>query len=769
MSPLAARWQKLRPFAVPALVFLALVLALFWRLWTPIDGARRTFGWDAQWEYWGDLAFQLDAYRAGELPLWNPFDRAGYPFHADPQAGLLYPPNWVLLFVGALTGGAAWWLVAVKCTFHFWLAGLGVYAFLRRRGTPTFACYAGGLLFILTYPYVHNLFSALNWSMAWAPWALLAIDAWAERPERGRAALVALAVAMGILAGAWAAVWYSLLVAIPYGAWAVLHHRGRAADPRAYLRAALGSAALAALLLGAMVAAQLDATTALVAETVRDTRDLDFIAITAFTADDLVSFVVPRFPGENCYFGIAAIAWVVALLTLRPSPRTFVLASIALLGVLCAWGDILGFLPFSASAFPPFGFFRRAHRYLFVTALPFALLAAEGLAFLATLEGAELRRRVATGLVRFLSLAALFMGLAFAIKATTPHQVEPYREAFGLGFASAAVAAWLCRQLLLADGRWRLTHAWLAVVALGLDLLIARAPVIDRNMHAVPDVTADRELAALAGVPREARLYDREYLKFRPGIRHELRDLGGYEGDPLALRRYARMRDAVTARPAALGHANVRWLLESDKKATRKSEPGALRPVKKGIYEVAKVAPTVMWVDRAIVVDGDDRAALTELLRHAPGTTVVLERGTLPAGFAALATVGDEHAPAVAGRLTRLERNRVTAEIDAPAEGVVVVHEAVHPGWRATVDGVPTPIVPANALFRGVLVGAGHHALEFTYAAPRAVALAPLSLLAMLTALALAWRGCRSSCRRDDSPAPPPADSPARRDDEPAV
>ena len=87
--PLARRLAS--SYAIAAIVFLLALMALFWRLWTPIDGARRTFGWDAQWEYWGDLQFQLDAYSDGDLPLWNPYDRAGYPFHTDPQAGIFYP------------------------------------------------------------------------------------------------------------------------------------------------------------------------------------------------------------------------------------------------------------------------------------------------------------------------------------------------------------------------------------------------------------------------------------------------------------------------------------------------------------------------------------------------------------------------------------------------------------------------------------------------------------------------------------------------------
>ncbi|HEY8142804.1 MAG TPA: hypothetical protein VIG06_09035, partial [Kofleriaceae bacterium] len=218
-------------YAVAALVFLLLLMALFWRLWTPIDGARRTFGWDAQWEYWGDLQFQLDAYADGDLPLWNPYDRAGYPFHADPQAGILYPGTWLLLGGAALSGGADYWWIAVKVVLHFWLACFGTWVYLRRRGVHPAACYVGGFVFILSYPYLHNVFSALNWSMAWTPWVLAAIDHFAARPTRARGALLALAGAMCTLAGAPASFWYSLLVIAPYGVWAMIAG-ARAAGPR---------------------------------------------------------------------------------------------------------------------------------------------------------------------------------------------------------------------------------------------------------------------------------------------------------------------------------------------------------------------------------------------------------------------------------------------------------------------------------------------------------------------------------------------------------
>src|SRR5688572_8883832 len=241
-------WRRIAPYAVPAAVFLVIVLALFWRAWTPIEGERRAFAWDAKWEYWGDLELQADALAAGELPLWNPHDRLGYPFHTDPQAGTLYPPQWPLIAAAAATD-SPWWLVSVKVLLHFELAALGMFAVLRRRKLPAVCCYLGGIIAITSYPMLHNAFSALNWSFAWAPWWLLAAEAWVERPSWGRALAMAVTSALCALAGGWAAFFYGGLVVGPIAlAGVIATARAKVGDERrAYLRrlAITGGAAAA--------------------------------------------------------------------------------------------------------------------------------------------------------------------------------------------------------------------------------------------------------------------------------------------------------------------------------------------------------------------------------------------------------------------------------------------------------------------------------------------------------------------------------------------
>ena len=75
--------RTIAPYAIPVAVFAVIILVLFWRAWTPIEGERRAFAWDAKWEYWGDLQHEADALRGGELPMWNPHDRLGYPFYTN--------------------------------------------------------------------------------------------------------------------------------------------------------------------------------------------------------------------------------------------------------------------------------------------------------------------------------------------------------------------------------------------------------------------------------------------------------------------------------------------------------------------------------------------------------------------------------------------------------------------------------------------------------------------------------------------------------------
>jgi arylsulfatase A-like enzyme len=60
----------------------------------------------------------------------------------------------------------------------------------------------------------------------------------------------------------------------------------------------------------------------------------------------------------------------------------------------------------------------------------------------------------------------------------------------------------------------------------------------------------------------------------------------------------------------------------------------------------------------------------------------------------------------------------VVIEAEAPEPGLLVLTDTCYPGWRASVDGAPAPILGANYLFRGVELTPGKHVIEFRFHSP---------------------------------------------------
>jgi uncharacterized membrane protein YfhO len=83
--------------------------------------------------------------------------------------------------------------------------------------------------------------------------------------------------------------------------------------------------------------------------------------------------------------------------------------------------------------------------------------------------------------------------------------------------------------------------------------------------------------------------------------------------------------------------------------------------------------------------------------------------------------------------------------MDSP--GTVIVSDAWFPGWKAEVDGQPTPIERAYGMIRGVAVGKGRHHLRMTYQPVTLYIGAGLALLGLLICggLHLATRHAASS------------------------
>ncbi len=65
--------------------------------------------------------------------------------------------------------------------------------------------------------------------------------------------------------------------------------------------------------------------------------------------------------------------------------------------------------------------------------------------------------------------------------------------------------------------------------------------------------------------------------------------------------------------------------------------------------------------------------------------------------------------------IRRYENTKVVIDVEAAEPGFVVLHDVWHPWWTAAIDGIETPILQANVLFRAVQMPAGRHVLTFAF------------------------------------------------------
>lgn len=100
------------------------------------------------------------------------------------------------------------------------------------------------------------------------------------------------------------------------------------------------------------------------------------------------------------------------------------------------------------------------------------------------------------------------------------------------------------------------------------------------------------------------------------------------------------------------------------------------------------------------------------------GTQVMLEEGPfagLPLVRPRLGQPLDPTTVPPAARVTDLSSDRLRIETPDGPGGFLVLTDLYHRGWRARVDGQPTPVYLANFLFRAIYLPPGAHTVDFVF------------------------------------------------------
>lgn len=150
--------------------------------------------------------------------------------------------------------------------------------------------------------------------------------------------------------------------------------------------------------------------------------------------------------------------------------------------------------------------------------------------------------------------------------------------------------------------------------------------------------------------------------------------------------------------------------LEDGRTGSSLSPPadGRLRRIQTGdlkVYENLAAQPRAFLA--TAVLRRTEEAALNALPGLAAGGAVIAPDAVPPG------TLGDPTAPPVDLVEYRPERVVVRARPTQPT--LLVLSDSYFPGWKARVDGVPTPIIRANHQFRAVPLEPGSHTVEFSF------------------------------------------------------
>jgi hypothetical protein len=653
MNKVPRRWTR---DAIALLIIVVIWLAFFWRLFTPVAADRvQLASGDFTLQFLAFRRFGLSEMQQGRWPLWLPCVDSGYPYVADPQAASFYPPA-LLNYAGhLLSGGPEFSLAALQleATLHVLLAAVTAYAFLRGEVQARWAALIGALAFGFGgYLLSYPMLQlAILETAAWLPAILWALRRVIRLGTLQSAALAGCLLAVCALAGHPQTLLMTAYLAVAYFAFSVW--RARLRFSRAVLL--LTAAGMLALLL-------------------------------------------------------SAIQWLPTLEFMRLSSRAELTVETA--GTGFPFSDVVQFVaPGSVSQYSP----------LYIGLLPLAL------ALLAL--GAVLTKRIkgeVSARIVFWAVAAL-VALMISFGNRTPLFEVLYnfapgfrlfrdqeRHALIVVWALSVLAAYGCDFLLarasMSVRRW-LPVALVLIVVIDLALANARsanwAPPYD-PFPVQPALQAVRNDAADA----DYRLHNEQRLPGHAACTAGLREVGGitpihigaYQSFIKQVPREVRWQllnvgYVVTWRSGLDGH------LGQPIDATLLDQQGAGKDATY-TYRLSEDHPRA-WIVHEVAVNADRDAIYTAL---AMPDFDARRSAYVPAPIEVVANQAIEPVSVVISHPDRLV---VDAGLTTP--GLLVLSEVNYPGWTATVNDSPAPIIEVNGVLRGVALPAGAARVEMSY------------------------------------------------------
>lgn len=725
--------------------------------------------------------FWADQVRSGHFPLWYPYDGLGQPYVGMVISGAFHPFN--LLFLVLSLGGA----MSASVLLCYPLALTGTFLLCRRWEMGLAPALLAGALFAFN-GYLIGITNNLPYLMSASafPLAFWAADRFFSQPSLLACGTAALLLALVLFGGDSQSFAVAATLVIPLG----LCSRTRRHLSRTLLLV-LGLLALTALfalpqLVSALqvVHAGNPGTRALSDATVwsvSPARIFDLLVGPVWAAHfhsnagyqslarSLSSGPFRSLWVDSLFLGVLPVTLAaVGVSSARKRVRTWVLVAVGAILFWLALGSFGGLYPLAFRWIPlwrPFRYPVKLMPYVL-----FALSVGAGWGLQVCLER-ERYRKAAGGVIAGCSAALLLVALLPPLRhllaerilaggaqsaTTLPSLLEAVRVSclqsglLGLLAVPALLAPLRAQVRALLVGLTALTALFVAnrsVYSTALPEVLTTAPSLLKRVLADPDVGLGRGRVASAAnasvMPRSTHLSGAEL--------DSTSNLIAMRADTPALRGVESMEAYLPAVSRALSDMEARhprWLgAHTDLYSAHYVvvPPGGRigarqRPLlfssSAGISLLENLAPTprayLAW-PRCLASHDEVVAALTAPTFEPKGEALL----QCPAPLEWPSTERTASTGPGTVQLTHYAPTRIEADVNARTDSVLVLNDAFYPGWTATVDDQPEPILQANGLVRAVRVPSGTHRVTFTYVPPFFWA----SCLVALIALALVFIG----------------------------
>ena len=662
MPRLVSRYPAL-PFV---LALCGLWLLFFWRYFIP-GPAQVTYpagDFTYQFFIFRDIAYR--ALAAGHLPLWSNCFFAGYPFHADPQSQLFYPPIWISFGILKLMGWGNFPLMAltIEATLHYLLVSLGLFFFLRSE-LPTLTPHSNSnsnsnsnslaaLLGAVTFTYggyltgYPPLQTAILETVTWLPLILLALRRLitAASPRRW-IALSALLLGLAFFAGHPQTFLFVAYVSMAYFIFQSSCH----AQPWRLTLTRL--VAILSLLFGLSLIQLLPQAQYL---TLSTRASLSFAELSSgFPLGMVFQFLFTDPIWSPLYVGLLPLTLsLLAVVAVRQKPVYFWL-SVVLVSLALSMGNNTPLYTLAYWLLPGYRLFRGQERLAFLVSFSLAVLAAFGCAWLLQMFAVKFKRLpviVGAGLVVGTALNLFIM--------ITPTNAVPVFDPY------------------------------------------AYNPILD-------PVRADPE--PFFRVQNDAQMQEH----FACG--YGLNEWGGISPIRLATWEMFEARAPERVRWQIMG---IKYLITWKNGAiTREGELPPAERVAAGPAPYSDASGTKVYR----LFEIPRRAWLVSNYQSANDTAAIYDRLRAP-GFDPFTQAILRDAPTSnliesenAGSVAVIEDwpGHLTLQVTATAPAALIISEAYYPGWAATLNGQPVPVYEADGFAQAVLVPAGDSTLNLNY------------------------------------------------------